>query len=412
MPLDQLILSPTLARRLAVTKQWLARPRPEPTPAGIMEVMRDIGCLQLDPIRVVERTQYLVLWSRLGNYDPAYLDTLLWKEKQLFEYWAHAASIVLTENYPIHQAQMRRSLQGNSGWAKRVRTWLAENEPFQQYVLERLRQEGPLASDQLEDLAAVAWESDGWTNGRNVSRMIDFLWVRGQIMVADRNGLRKKWTLAERHLPEWAAHEPLHEHEVVRLATQKSLRSLGVGTAKQISNHFVRGHYPNLTKVLAELVAEGHILPVSVTGDDITWPGQWYIHTNDLPLLERLRDGDWQPRTTLLSPFDNLICDRDRTELMWDFYFRIEIYVPEAKRQYGYYVLPILHGDRLIGRVDPRMDRKTGKLHINAVYAEANAPQDEATGRAIGAAITNLAEFLGAREIVCTDRAPEGWRLR
>lgn len=409
--MSKLILTPTLARRLAVTRQRLAGPRPEATPAGIMEIMRDIGCLQIDPIRAVERTQYLVLWSRLGNYDPAHLDRLLFKEKQLFEYWAHAASIVLTEHYPIHQVRMRRFNQRNSGWAKQVQAWLAENEPFQQYILERLGREGPLAVDQLEDLAVNPWGSTGWTNGRNVNRMLEFLWAQGQVLVAERKGLRKKWALAGRHLPEWVSAEPLPEREAVRRAAQISLRALGVGTAKQISNHFVRGYYPNLNKILAELVKEERVIPVSIQDDQTAWRGDWYIHAEDLPLLERLQGDGWQPRTTLLSPFDNLICDRERTELMWDFYFRIEIYVPAAKRQYGYYVLPILHGDQLIGRIDPKMDRKNRRLQINAMYAEAGAPQDRTTGQAIQAAITDLADFLGAAEVVYSDRAPEGWRV-
>jgi uncharacterized protein YcaQ len=409
--LSKLTLTPTLARRLAVTRQRLAGPRPEATPAGIMEVIRDIGCLQIDPIRAVERTQYLVLWSRLGNYDPAHLDSLLFKEKQLFEYWAHAASIVLTEHYPIHQARMRHFSLRNSGWAKQVQDWLAENEAFRQYILERLGQEGPLASDQLEDLAVNPWGSTGWTNGRNVNRMLEFLWSQGHVLVAERKGLRKKWALAQQHMPHWVSVEPLPEREVVRQAAQISLRALGVGTAKQISNHFVRGYYPKLNKILAELVKEERVIPVSIQDDQTAWPGDWYIHAEDVPLLERLQADGWQPRTTLLSPFDNLICDRERTELMWDFYFRIEIYVPAAKRQYGYYVLPILHGDQLIGRIDPKMDRKNRRLEINAMYAEAGAPQGETTGRAIQAAIADLAQFLGAREVVYSDRIPEGWRV-
>jgi len=295
-------------------------------------------------------------------------------------------------------------------YGSRSQEWLVANESFRQYIITRLREEGPLASDQFEDLSTVPWPSSGWTNNRNVGRMLDFLWYRGQIMVAGREGLRKYWTLAEKHLPEWANHEPLPEEEVVRRAAQISLRALGVATAKHIGTHFIKGHYNNLNKVLADLVAEERIIPVSISEDETAWPSEWYLHADDLPLLERLTAGDWQPRTTLLSPFDNLIIDRDRTELMWDFYFRMEIYVPKAKREYGYYVLPILHGDRLIGRIDPKMDRKTGKLHINAVYAEPDTPQDTATGQAIAEAIAELAQFLEAEEIVYGKRVPSGWR--
>jgi hypothetical protein len=394
---------------LAITRQRLADPQPEATLEGMMDVFRQLGYIQLDPIRAVERTQYLVLWSRLGNYDITHLDTLLWEQRKLFEYWAHAASIVLTENYPIHHLQMRNFARSKRKWDRRIREWLEANESFRQRILSRLREDGPLFHNQVEDLVAYSWTSGGWTNDRSASMAFSFLWEQGDIVVAERQGLNRKWALMERHLPQWANHDPWPDEEVVRRAAQISLRALGVGTARHIASHFIKGHYYNLDTILANLVAEGEILPVTITGNGATWPGEWYIHAEDVSLLEQLAAGKWQPRTTLLSPFDNLIIDRDRTELMWDFYYRIEIYVPQAKRQYGYYVLPILHGDQLIGRIDPKMERKTGTLRINAVYAEPDAPHDEATAQAIATAITSLAEFLEAKQINVSQKIPPQW---
>jgi uncharacterized protein YcaQ len=404
-------LTPTLARRLAITRQRLAGPPPPaPDAGGILDVVRDLGCLQLDPIAVVARSHQLVLWSRLGAYDMDDLDTLLWRERRLFEYWAHCASIVLTEDYPIHQVQMRKSRTGSSNWATRVRDWIAANQELHDYILEELCTKGPRMSSQFEDQAEEHWESSGWTAGRNVSRMLDFLWIRGQITVAGRSGIQKVWDLTERHLPDAITLPELPEQEAVRQAVQKSLRALGVGRRADINLHYTRGSYPRLPAVLAELEADGRIAQVAIRDGDRTWPGPWYIHVDDLPLLDRLAAGDWTPRTTLLSPFDNLICDRARTELLFDFNFRIEIYVPQAKRQYGYYVLPILHGDRLIGRIDPRMDRKQGRLVVNAVYAEPDAPMTDATARAVAGAVGDLAAFLGAKNITYTERVPDGWR--
>ena len=403
-------LTPTLARRLAITRQRLAGPPPARDAAGILDVVRHLGCLQLDPIAVVARSHQLVLWSRLGAYDLDDLDTLLWRERKLFEYWAHCASIVLTEDYPIHQVQMRKSRAGSSNWATRVRDWIAANQELHDYILEELCTKGPRMSSQFEDQAEEHWESSGWTAGRNVSRMLDFLWIRGQITVAGRAGIQKVWDLTERHLPDAVTLPELPEQEAVRVAVQKSLRALGVGRRADINVHYTRGNYPRLPAVLAELEAEGRIAQVAVRDGDRAWPGPWYIHVDDLPLLDRLAAGDWTPRTTLLSPFDNLICDRARTELLFDFNFRIEIYVPQAKRQYGYYVLPILHGDRLIGRIDPRMDRKQGRLTVNAVYAEPDAPMTDETARAVAGAVGDLAAFLGARDIAYTERVPDGWR--
>lgn len=399
-----ILLTPTLARRLFITKQRLAGDRPQ----SILDVVRDIGCLQIDPINAVARSHQLVLFSRLGNYDLSELDKLIWQERKLFEYWAHCASIVLTEDYPIFQRLMREY-----PWSGRTRAWTKENEKLRRYVLAHIRKRGPVLSREFEEagIDPKAWVSTGWTSGRNISRMIDILWIGGKIMVAGRDGIQKKWDLSERVLPDWTPREKLNEREVVRRAVQKSLRALGIATSTQINFHFTRGRYPNLQKALNDLEQEKIISRVQITGGDVAvqrlYKGTWYIHNDDLPLLDDLQNGAWSPRTTLLSPFDNLICDRKRTESLFNFYYRIEIYVPEKKRQYGYYVLPILHGDQLIGRISPKMDREQNKLIVEAVYAEPNAPKN---GKAVRQAIEELAEFLKADEIVYGGKTPAQWK--
>ncbi len=402
-------ISPTLARRLTITRQRLTGPRPAADSGGILETVRDLGCLQLDPISTVARSHLLVLWSRLGRYDLEDLDTLLWENRSLFEYWAHCASILLTEDYPIHSLSMRGHGNGDSGSSQHLRSWAEQNEALRLRILSELERSGPLPSRSFEDDAVSGWLSSGWTGGRNVSRMLDFLWIKGEIMVAGRAGGQKLWDLTERCLPQWTPQQELSTHEVVLQAAQKSLRALGVGRAKHISQHYIRGRYPGLPGVLTELESDGRIMRVQIEEHGRAWPGPWYVHAEDLPLLDRLAAGEWEPRTTLLSPFDNLICDRARTELLWGFRFRIEIYVPKADRQYGYYVLPILHGDQLIGRLDPVMDKTSGRLTVNAVYAEPDAPKGEETGRAVAGAVEELATFLGAREIVYGERMPESW---
>jgi len=401
------------ARRLAITRQRLAGPRPSPDEESLLEVVRDIGCLQLDPISAVARTNYLVPWSRLGNHDMAIQDNMLFKDRSLFEYWAHAASIVLTEDYPIHSEMMRRYRTGDGSWAARMHAWMETNRDLMDHVLDAIRERGPVLSKDIEDIAQAGWRSSGWTEGRNVNRMLDFLWTQGIIMVAGRKGGQKLWDLSERVLPDWTPREVLPRQEVVRRSALKSLRGLGVGTQKHIANYFTRNRYADLPAVLRDLEAEGRIMRVQIDAEGKQWSGPWYVHAGDLPLLESLaagEDGSWQPRTTLLSPFDNLIADRARTETLFNFDFRIEIYVPKEQRKYGYYVLPILHGDSLIGRIDPTMDRKAGRLNINAVYAEPDAPEEAGVACAISEAIQDLALFLGAKEIAYTERVPEGWR--
>jgi uncharacterized protein YcaQ len=409
-------ISPATARRAAITRQRLAGPRPAADHDGIIEVARDLRALQLDPINVVARSHTLVLWSRLGAYQSADLQTVLYQDKHLFEYWAHCASLVLTEDYPIHRMMMRDRLEGQSPWEMRSREWMAANAEMVDYVRDRLRAEGPLQLNAFEDRAVQSWQSTGWTSGRNVARVIDHLWLRGEIVVVGRNGIHRLWGLADDHLPHWTPRDEWETHQVVRQAAQHALRSLGVAKAAHISNHFTRGRYPGLAAALAEMEADQTIARVQIGDGTGPFSGVWYAHSADLPLLERLERGDdWQPRTVLLSPFDNLICDRKRTQALFGFDFTMEIYVPKEKRRWGYYVLPVLHGDRLIGRIDPAVDRARGILNIHAVHAEPDAPLTAATGHAIGSTLGHLAKFVGAREIAYTGgsetRGPAKWKV-
>jgi uncharacterized protein YcaQ len=406
MPPAPRTLDPELARRLIVSRQRLAGPTPvAPGPEAIMGVATDLASLQLDPISVVARSHQLVLWSRLGRYDLADLDTPLWRDRCLFEYWAHAAAIVCTGDYPIHSLLMRRFPKARHG---QLVAWLADNQALRRSILRQLRDGGPLPTRALEDRAATDWRSSGWTQGRNVDRMLDVLWTQGRIMVAGRQGQQRIWDLAERCLPPWAPTQRPPEREVVRLAAQRSLRALGVATARDIDRSFTAGRYPGLASVLAGLERSGRIEQVRLTADGTERPGPWYVHTDDLPLLERLQSGDWQPRTTLLSPFDNLLINRERTERLFGFEFRMEIYVPKAARRYGYYVLPILHGDQLVGRLDPAFDRASGRLVVNAIHPEPGAPAS--AGPAVAGALQDLAGFLGASGVDLRQPPPEVWR--
>jgi len=406
-------VTPTTARRLAIAAQGLAAPPPKPTQENMLALLRQLRCLQLDPIRAVERTQYLVLWSRLGAYNRDHFHELVYEQRHLFEYWAHCASIVLTEDYPIHQQMMRGYGKGNSAASQRLAKWVEANASFRQYILDELRERGPLRTGDFEDTTKVPWASGGWNTGRTVSYMLDYLWSSGQIMVTRRKGLERWWDLAERVHPHWLPAADWDADAVTYDAAQKSLRALGIGRERDISRHFIERRYQNLRQILQRHHREGLIVPVTVEG----WPDQWYVHRDLLPTLDAIEAGAWQPRTTLLSPFDNLIRDRDRTELMWDFFYRIEIYVPVAKRQYGYYVLPILHGDQLIGRISPRMDWKEGVLTIEAIYLEPTTKPLIKTGKAVARAIKELAKFLQASRIDYLDNGdgahgqmPAAWR--
>jgi uncharacterized protein YcaQ len=403
-------VSLSVARRLALTCQRLAGPRPARSLEGIMEIMHNLGYIQIDPISIVAPSHFLVMWSRLGCYDQKCLDTLLWREKRLFEDWAQATSIVPTIDYPIFHALKRGYPEGNSAYAQKVRSWIEKNKQFRRYLLSEIRKRGPLGSRDLEDKAVVEWHSTGWTKGRNIDMMLMFLWAQGKIMVAGRKKGQKLYDLTERHLSKWVSNEILSGQELGRCVAQKSLRALGIGRAVHIKRHYIRGCCQNLPEVLAELESEDRIFRVKITDLPSQKQDPWYVHSEDLPLLDRLESGEWEPRTTLLSPFDNLICDRDRTRELFSFEFSLEIYVPKSKRKFGYYVMPILHGERLIGRVDPVMDRKSMQLTVNAVFVERDAPMSDDTARAVAAAMCELGSFLGAEEIVYGKRIPKSWR--
>jgi uncharacterized protein len=402
-------LSPTLARRLAITRQHLANQRHPANADGILHLVRDLGCIQLDPIGIVSRSHTLVLWSRLGAYDLAHLDQLLWRDRALFEYWAHCASIVPTEDYPLHHLLMREYGRNKES---RVHRWGKENDALRRAILTELRRNGPLLARDIVEPGPIRtnWVSTGWTSGRNRGRMLDYLIMSGQVMIAGRDGIQKIYDLAERVLPNWTPRDKLSAGEIDRRAAQRSLRALGVATKKQIERHFIRGRYRQLGSALADLQADRVIERVEIVDGGEPWKGEWFIHTEDIPLLDQIANGGWEPRTTLLSPFDNLICDRARTQLLFGFDFTMEIYVPAAKRKFGYYVLPILHGDRLIGRMDMAMDRAKCCLTIKHAHAEPAAPTSAQATLKIAGAVQDLAAFLDAKDIAYPRRLPKALR--
>ncbi len=333
-------------------------------------------------------TQLLVPFSRLGPYDRRLLDRLLFEDKALFHYFAHAASMVLTEDLPIHQARMRPFAGRATAWAQAVAEWMEANSALRDQVLDEIRRGGPLRSRDFENTARTDWRSSGWTQGRSVNRMLEFLWIEGALTVAGRSGAERLWDLSERWFPDSAPRERLTEEERSDRAVRHALRALGVATAGQVRLHFLRGAYPDLPGSLGRLSRAGEVRAVTVRG----LGGDWFIHRDSLPLL----DAPWRPRTVLLSPFDNLIADRRRTAELFGFEYTIEIYVPAARRLRGYYAMPILAGDRLIGTVDPRFERASKTLLINAIVLEPGERMTEPLRRAVA----ELASFVGAETVV------------
>jgi uncharacterized protein YcaQ len=325
------IVSPEEARRIAVRAQVL-----DGSASGVLDTVRRLGFLQIDPISTVAPPQQLVLWSRLGPYDLAELERLLWEEKKLFEWGAFVWPI---EDFPIVRARMRRR-RGRYSWERRGTEFLKANPRFKRFVLRELEQNGPLLARQLADHSVTPRESHGWTGGRGVTEMLEILHGRGVVAIVGRQDGQRLWDLAERWYPEA---EMISLREADRLLAEKRFRALGV----------------RLT------------------------PNGWEAHPD--ASAEAVPD-----RVTLLSPFDRLVHDRERAEALFGFRYRLEMYVPKAKREYGYYVLPLLVGDRLVGRAEPRFDRKMRTLELLGAWGDTSRLDE---------ALESLATWLGAEQI-------------
>jgi uncharacterized protein YcaQ len=349
------------ARRLAVQAQLLDAARP----AGLRELVRHLTFLQLDPISAVAPSADLVAWSRLGSsYSPADLRGAL-EDRSLVEL---EALIRPAEDVALYRADMtdwpgRGELRD---WQVYRRDWVRANDACRRDILARLEASGPLAMRDLPDTCTKPWDSTGWTNNRNVEKMLDFMVARGEVAVAGRQGRERLWDLATRIYPDGPV---VPAEEAQRLRDERRLRALGIARARA----------PESPVEPADVGEAGE--PAVVEGVK----GQWRIEPS---LLGRPFSG----RTALLSPFDRLVHDRKRALELFDFDYQLEMYKPAAKRRWGYYALPVLHRDRLIGKVDATADRKAGVLRVDAIHED--EPFTKAVAAAVRRELKDLARWL------------------
>ena len=349
--------------------------------------MRDIGYLQLDPTNVVARNPYLVVWSRVGAFDPTVLDELLARDHALFE---TPSFLLPVSDLPLHAASMGKYRSDVSPgqphspdtWHSRAEDWLSRNRKLRREVMARLRRDGPLPLTAFEGRTHVSWTTGDMEADRNVSVVLAILQRRGEVVVAGRRGGHKLYAVADGWLPKV---RPLPPRERARQATLRSLRANGVATFKQLRWYHAFNRHIS-AEAVRELERDGEIVRVEVEGLRDTFYAPRDIR-------RRLR-ATTDARTALLSPFDPLIKDRDRLEMLFGYRYRIEIYTPVRLRKLGFWAMPVLHGDRIVGSVDPKVDRERGVLVVNRVVTERGAPL-----RAIRGAVDDLAAFVGATKV-------------
>jgi uncharacterized protein YcaQ len=349
------------ARRIAVQAQLLDAPRP----TDLLAVVRQLTLLQIDPTAAVAPNAHLVAWSRLGSaYRSDELRKALEEDRTLFEF---AAMIRPIEDLPLYF----RHASTTYFQYYRPRSWMEANDRFRRDVLDRLRDAGPLVSREIPDTAQVTWQSTGWTENRNVTRMLELLEMQGEVAVTGRRGPERVWDLAERVYP--AGMTQLPTEEATRLRSERRIRALGIVRAKGPKQPV---EPTDVGLVGEEAVVEGV-------------KGKWRV---DPEAVERVRAAPFAGRTALLSPFDRLTYDRRRSMDLFDFEYILEMYKPVDKRRWGFFALPILHHDQLIGKADVIADRKAGVLRVNAIHEDVKHTKAMTAG--VNAEIADLAAWL------------------
>ena len=375
------------ARALLLAAQGLGAALGRPaTKEDVLEAVRRMGVLQIDSIAVVARSPYLVLWSRLGSYEPRWLDELL-AEGALFEYWSHAACFIPIEDYGLYRRLM---LEGR----EKSRAWFSAHPEEIGRVLGRVREAGEVRS---AEFARTDGRAGGWWEWKPEKRALEHLFATGELMISRRDpNFHRVYDLRERVLPGWEDALAPSYGEVQRTLALKAVRALGVAVARWVPDYF-RTTRKGIADLLEGLAHEGALLRARIED----WGEPAYVHPDNAGLAEAAVSGGLQPSlTTLLSPFDPVVWDRARASELFGFEYRIEVYTPAARRRYGYYSLPILHRGALVGRLDAKAHRKQAVFEVKALHLEPDVPVTGDLVSALAGALRGCADWHGTPEIV------------
>ncbi len=355
-------LTKAQARRIAVRAQLLDAPRP----GDLLTVVQQLTLLQIDPTAAIAPSADLVAWSRLGSaYQPAQLRQALEQDRTLFE---HKALVRPMSDLGLY-------LAGAADWPsyERTRAWIRDNDSFRRDILDVLGSSGPLTSRDIPDTCVVPWASTGWTNNRNVTQMLEFLMMRGEVAIAGRVGRERLWDVAGRVYPADVVVPSIDEAE--RVKNERRLGSLGIARQKSRAMPMEPVHVGEAGE------------PAVVEGTK----GEWRVDPRALG--RAFGEGDFEGRTALLSPFDRLVHDRVRAQELFDFEYSLEMYKPAAKRRWGYFALPVLHHDRLVGKLDATADRKASVLRVQAIHEDVSFTRTMT--KAVQSELEDLASWLG-----------------
>ena len=391
-------------KRLSAYLQGLHQRPAFSSQADLKDIIERIGLLQLDSISVVARSHYLVMLARAGLYDPAELDALL-DEGYLFETWAHAMCQLPSAHFPWYHAYIQEKRLKESGW--QIDQLDMDLDAVSAQVLETIRAQGAMSS---KDFESERRGDGGWWNWKPTKVALEYLFDYGELMVSHRVKFQRYYDLRDRVLARHRFRLDKSIDDFRRWTIERGLRHIGIGTSNHVADYY-RQAKRDAAAILSKMLDSGEALPVAVEG----WKDAAYIHRDNIGALERIRAREHEPTlTAFLSPFDNMFWDRDRDEMLWDFFYRIEVYTPKAKRVYGYYVMPILHGCELVGRIDPKVDRKKKRLIFNNLHLERGVKIDGALNRGLIRAIEEFMTFHGCDsfELLNCNRVPLERRLR
>jgi uncharacterized protein YcaQ len=399
------VFSRHAAAALFVARQHLVRPRTRRlTARSLLAFVEDVGGLQLDSINVVERGHYLTLWSRFGPFERRTVERIAYRQRLLFEYWAHAACLVSAAHFPAWRRVMLDYSVRSRAWGK----WLKKNRAVLRAVEEAITANGPMGS---ADFSHRPGSTGGWWNWKPAAHGLDYLWMSGRTLVHSRRHFQKRFDLAERMMPEAVAREALTPPEFRRWHLRRSLHAMGAASESDLRMYLT---YPRTAaserrQALRAALDSGEIVEVGVRGAR----GPWLALAEDLLALAAA-DRKRRPAagTTLLSPFDSFLWHRERTRQLFGYDYTLEVYTPGPKRVHGYYSLPIFHDGQLIGRLDPKTHRAEKRLEVKAVHFEPwfakgadppaaswGAVDRDAALTGVGEALRSLATFVGANEV-------------